>query len=205
MSSEPRRNRGRVIPVVASLVVGLAAPACGASTRQAVSSSTTGRRPAAHAGAGTGAGAASSTLGSSATVVGGSKVGVRVYLPSRTMRPGSSVSATVVVDNATGGVLRVMGCGALLQVALTSASYQPLVAWPRCRSSITLPAGLSTYRVIVNASYLACANPPETGGLPPCLPNHQPPPLPEGRYQARLFQSPIVAPPPAPIPIVVSR
>jgi len=128
-------------------------------------------------------------------------VSVEVALPLETMRAGTTATAQVVVQNNTGQALEVTGCGSTFALALTSASYQPEVAWTACASTISFPAGRSTYTVELSASYLACTTSPSPTSHSPtsvveCLPSGQIPPLPTGDYQAVLFQSPAIAPSP---------
>ncbi len=120
-----------------------------------------------------------------------------VRLRSRTVSAGSSLPGRVVVQNNTGHAIRVPGCGALFQVALASARYQPAVAWPTCLQMLTIPAGESSYPVTVLASYLQCHEGRTQGAIRACLPDQRPPPLPPGDYRARLFQVGhlVVAPP----------
>jgi hypothetical protein len=108
------------------------------------------------------------------------------------------MSGYVVVDNATGHAVHAAGCGDLFQVVLTSTTYRPQVAWLACLQSFTIPAGTSRYPVEVLAVYNACSRAPQHGGLRPCLPDGQAPPLPPGTYRAKLFQSGklVQAPPP---------
>lgn len=129
-------------------------------------------------------------------------VSVRVVLPSRTMTAGSRMSGRVVVDNRTGHAIHVGACGLPFMVALSSHTYHPTVAWLACAHIFTIPAGSSSYRVEILASYLACG----LRGGPSCLPGkHKIPPLPAGRYQAKLFfQGKQFGPAPPAIPLRVT-
>jgi hypothetical protein len=128
-------------------------------------------------------------------------VSVEVVLTLETMRTGTTATAQVVVQNDTGQALEVLGCGSTFALALTSASYQPQLAWPTCASKISFPPGRSTYPVTLSASYLACTASTSPSALPACLPSGQPPPLPPGDYRAVLFQGPAIAPSPPGQPI----
>jgi hypothetical protein len=114
-------------------------------------------------------------------------VSVQILLPARTVMAGSQLTGHVVVDNNTGHAIRTAGCGALFTVALTSKSYHPVVTTPSCLQFFTIPAGTSSYRVDVLASYLACSVGHSGGGLRACLPGGNAPPIPPGRYRAKLF------------------
>lgn len=140
----------------------------------------------------------STTLGSETATATSSPppVSVEVVLPLETMRAGTTATAQVVVQNNTGQALEVTSCGSTFALALTSASYQPEVAWPTCASTISFPAGRSTYTVELSGSYLACTTSPSPTSVVECLPSGQIPPLPTGDYQAVLFQSPAIAPSP---------
>ena len=108
----------------------------------------------------------------------------RIVLPSRTMTAGSTLKGRVVVRNNTGRAIDTIGCGTLFIIALTSSSYHPDVPWLTCLQRFTIPVGVSSFRITVAATYLAC------GDLqsPACLPGGGMPPLPAGTYRARLFQ-----------------
>jgi hypothetical protein len=123
-----------------------------------------------------------------------------VDLPSKTIAAGSTVNAIVVVENNTGTDLNVIGCGSPFAVALRNARIEPEVAWHLCRQTLTIPVGTSSHTLRVSASYLACGS---GGRLPACVDGHSPP-LPPGRYEATLYQHPIVVPTPAPIAVEVT-
>lgn len=140
------------------------------------------------------------------TTASAAPVSVRVVLPSRTMTAGSQMSGRVVVDNTTGHAIHTGGCGSVFQVALTSRTYHPKVAWTTCLQLFTIPAGNSSYPVTVRATYLACSEGHPGGGLKACLPGMKPPPLPPGTYHAKLFvQGKLFAPAPPAIPVHVTE
>lgn len=130
----------------------------------------------------------------------GARVSARVVLGSRTIAAGSAVAASVIVDNNSGRAIRVTGCLGLFQVVLTSSTYHPEVAWPACLQTFTIPVGQSSYPLKVEATYSSCGQ----GALKSCLPGNRMPPLPPGRYHARLFQARHVVAAPAPIPVRVT-
>jgi hypothetical protein len=134
----------------------------------------------------------------------GARVSARVVLGSRTITAGSAVAASVIVDNNSGRAIRVTGCLGLFQVVLTSSTYHPDVAWPLCAQTFTIPVGQSSYRVKVEATYSSCGQDGPQGTLKSCLPGNRIPPLPPGRYHARLFQAGHVVAVPAPIPVRVT-
>jgi hypothetical protein len=123
----------------------------------------------------------------------------RVVLPTRTMTAGSSIEGRIVVSNNTGRNIHTTGCGTLFQVALTSRSYHPDPVWPLCLQPFTIPVGVSSYRISVAATYLVCGD----RQSPACLPGGVMPPLPAGKYRARLFQSAHLVPAPSGVPVRV--
>ena len=127
----------------------------------------------------------------------------RVELPARRLVAGSEMAATVIVTNTTGGDVTVGGCLHLFYVALGNANVDPreLLAWPACLQAITIPAGTSQYPVSLAARYVACFG---ASRSPICV-DGQPPPLPPGRYKARLYQNPYVVRTPKPIVVRVTR
>jgi hypothetical protein len=179
------RHRGFVIPAAAAAAV--AAVALGATALAHVSGTT---RP------GTAA-LSTATPGTSPALV-----SVQVTLPSRTMEAGSSMPAHVVVDNRTGHVIHVKGCGSLFQLVLESSSYHPQVGWPLCLQIETIAIGKSSYPVVLTASYNGCG--PVASTLSPACLNGRPPPLPAGEYRAVLYQSSQIVSAPAPIPVLVT-
>jgi hypothetical protein len=120
------------------------------------------------------------------------------------MRAGSQISARVVVENNTGHAIRVSGCGTLFRVVLVSHSYHPVVAWPTCEQTFTIPAGEVSYPLTVEASYLACTQDRRRGGLRACLPGGGPPGLLPGPYHARLFQVGHLVPAPPAVKVRVT-
>ena len=85
------------------------------------------------------------------------------------MHAGSSMSAQVVIDNATGHpILDLTGCGSLFAVPLAPPGYRPQVVWPTCAGPIVVPEGRSVDPVSVLASYLACSS--GARFHPPCPP-----------------------------------
>jgi hypothetical protein len=128
----------------------------------------------------------------------------RVVLPATTMTAGSSMTGHVLVDNTTGHAIHVAGCGSLFQILLTSGNYRPAVAWPSCLQWLTIPAGKTSYRVTLSASYSQCSQGGRQDGLIACPPGPRMPPLPAGTYHARLFQSSPLARLPPTITVVVT-
>jgi hypothetical protein len=113
----------------------------------------------------------------------------RIAVPLRSMTAGSSIKGRLVVTNNTGAAIHAWGCGTLFQVALTSRTYHPDVAWPTCLQRLTIPAGVTSYRVTVSATYLSCSESQSPGTTRACPPGGGMPPLPAGKYRAKLFQS----------------
>jgi len=129
---------------------------------------------------------------------------VRVVLPVRTLPGGSRITGRVLVRNHTGHALHLIGCGGFFAVALASRTYHPKVAWPLCRQRLTIPAGRSSYRVRIVATYSQCNQGPPQDGSPSCLPGGRMPPLPPGVYHTQLFQSLPLAPAPAALSVRVT-
>lgn len=131
----------------------------------------------------------------------------RLVLPSQTMAAGSSMTGQLLVDNHTGHAIHIFGCLSLFQVALTSGSYRPPVAWAACLQRFTIPVGQARYRVTVWASYSQCSQARPRHGLKACLPGERMPPLPPGTYHARLYQArPLVRiPPPITVRVTPAR
>jgi hypothetical protein len=129
---------------------------------------------------------------------------VRVVLPVRTLPGGSRITGRVLVRNRTGHALHLIGCGGFFAVALASRTYHPKVAWALCRQRLTIPAGRSSYRVQIVATYSQCNQGPPQDGSPSCLPGGRIPPLPPGVYHTQLFQSLPLAPAPAALSVRVT-
>jgi hypothetical protein len=144
------------------------------------------------------------TAGPAASHPSSRPLSVRVVLPARTLPGGSRMTARVVVRNLTGHALHLKGCLSLFQVALASRTYHPVLAWPLCLQRLTIPAGRSSYRVQILATYLQCTQGPPQNGAPSCLPGGRMPPLPPGVYRTQLFQYLPLAPAPPPIPVRVT-
>jgi len=129
---------------------------------------------------------------------------VRVVLPVRTLPGGSRITGRVLVRNRTGHALHLIGCGGFFAVALASRTYHPKVAWPLCRQRLTIPAGRSSYRVQILATYLQCTQGPPHDGAPSCRPGGRMPLLAPGVYHTQFFQSLPLAAPPAPVTVRVT-
>jgi hypothetical protein len=114
------------------------------------------------------------------------------------------MTARVVVRNLTGHALHLIGCVGFFQVALVSRTYHPEVAWPACAQRLTIPAGRSSYRVRIGATYGMCTQGPPQDGMKSCLPGGRMPPLPPGVYHAQFFQSRPLAAAPAAIAVRVT-
>jgi hypothetical protein len=129
---------------------------------------------------------------------------VRVVLPARTMPGGSRMIGRVLVRNRTGHALHLTGCVGFFQVALASRTYHPEAAWLACAQRLTIPAGRSSYRVPIGATYGECTQGPPQDGMLSCLPGGRPPPLPPGVYHTQFFQDRPLAAPPAPLTVRVT-
>jgi hypothetical protein len=163
-----------------------------------------GALPSAHSRNAAAPPASRGTAGPAASHPSSRPLSVRVVLPARTMPAGSRMTVRVLVRNRTGHALHVKGCLELFQVALASRTYHPALAWPLCLQRLTIPAGRSSYRVQILATYLQCTQGPPQDGAPSCLPGGRMPPLPPGVYHTQLFQYRPLAPAPPPIPVRVT-
>jgi hypothetical protein len=100
----------------------------------------------------------------------------------------------VVVTNNTGRAIHPVGCLYLFQVYLASRTFHPDdVGGPLCRQIFTIPVGVSTYQIGVSAIYHSCG-PGSPSTTRPCMPDGRPPPIPPGKYRAKLL-GPVQAPP----------
>ena len=128
-------------------------------------------------------------------------VSVQVQVPSRTMEAGSSMLAQIIVDNRTGHVIHVKGCGSPFALAVGNSSHPAEVAWAACLKILTIAIGKSSYPVTITATYDQCGG---AASLPACLPHGLMPPLPAGKYGVVFFQSTHIVSVPAPIPMRVT-
>ena len=136
-----------------------------------------------------------------------SKVSARVILSSRTVAAGGQLSGQVIVDNRSGRVLHVHGCGGShpVWVDLSNGHYHPAGMAPACAGTIAVPAGRTTYQVQVPATYGSCSVGHADGDTPQCDPGDKLPPLPAGAYQASLGSADGFVPGPTPIPVRVTQ
>jgi len=119
----------------------------------------------------------------------------RIVLPTRTVTAGSSIKGRVVVTNNTGRAIHPVGCLYLFSVYLASRTFHPDdVGGPACRQIFTIPVGVSTYRISVGAIYHSCGKKGSPGTTHFCLPGGRMPPIPAGKYRAKLL-GPVQAPP----------
>lgn len=122
-----------------------------------------------------------------------------ITLPSTTVRAGSSLRATITVENDSGKPIHVLGCGSVFRVLLVGGGHSPSPSWPLCAQDIVIPAGASTYPVTVAAAYQECSM--DGGdGMPACERDGSMPPLPSGRYHATT----VSVSPDLPVPTSVS-
>jgi hypothetical protein len=135
---------------------------------------------------------------------GGAPVTARLALPSRTLTSGQQMSVRVIVDNRSGHALRVRGCQTLFGAALWSRTYHPGVAVPSCAQQFTVPTGESSYRIPVQATYLACSMSHPTASDPKCLPSGEPG-LSPGQYRVVVVPDSSFVAAPAPITVRVTR
>jgi hypothetical protein len=144
--------------------------------------------------------AAGVTTASASATRGREDVSARIVLPSRTLATGTTMEATVVVQNRTGKEVTGIGCGSLFQVALRNKRTEPMVLWKTCRERLTVPKGRSRYRVTFAATDVLCFG---DGGRPLCV-DGRPGAVPPGKYRATLYQNPIVVPHPQSVAVRVT-
>jgi hypothetical protein len=131
----------------------------------------------------------------------------RLNLPSRTIRAGSHLNASITVINRTGRAVDVGGCNFLFQVGWTNKAVTANPNWELCAGSLTIPAGQSTWPVWVGAAYTLCSqDPPGTTWLPQCLPGNRQRPLPPGYYRLTVYgpSDAMRLPPPIKVHVIAS-
>ena len=126
-----------------------------------------------------------------------------LVLSKTTIRAGGAILGEIVVENRTGHAVMTSGCHGIFGVVLTSSTYHPIVSFPLCLESITIPAGRSSYRVDVPATYNTCSMLGASDPRPACLPTGMPP-LPPGAYEATTFESGNAIPLPSAIAVTVT-
>ncbi len=124
-------------------------------------------------------------------------------VPSRTVKAGAALRATLIVENNTGHAILASGCGSLFMLEYFSPSYRPTVAWPTCLQRLTLRKGTIRYRIGIPATYMQCGR-TASYASPACLPHNKMPPLPPGQYRIVLEQVRHLVPAPAPISVSVT-
>ena len=117
-----------------------------------------------------------------------------VELKSTSIAAGAAMAGRVVVDNYSGHAAQATGCVSFFQVLLINSEVHASPSWYACAQNFAFPVGESSYPVTISASYGECSNDAASGGAPECPGGS--PPLPPGVYQAKLFQTADIAPPP---------
>jgi hypothetical protein len=119
-------------------------------------------------------------------------ISTAIKLPAKTMVTGSTMHGVVIVTNRTGHAVEVEGCESWLQVGLSNRDTKAQILWHDCLEQLTIPEGRSRYPFTLSAMYRGCVvEPPMPDGVPLCEAG-TPPPLPPGRYRARIHQRNIV-------------
>ncbi len=124
-------------------------------------------------------------------------------LATTKVKTGGTIKGRITVWNGTGRPIEFAGCGGLFAVLLTDRIYHPQPAWPTCVERLTVPTGLSTYPITVDASYQACSQAGVTATVPACGPS-APPGLPPGTYRATTYEATPVVPLAKPVTAVVT-
>ena len=125
-------------------------------------------------------------------------------LPSRTIAAGSSMAGHVIVENHTSDAIRVVGCLSIFQVLLQNDTAHQSAFWLDCAQPFTIPRGSTSYPVMITATYTGCSTTGSSLTGPACLPNGRIPPLPPGKYEARLAEETDTFPKPPPLTITVT-
>ncbi|SES48915.1 hypothetical protein SAMN05216199_0245 [Pedococcus cremeus] len=148
-------------------------------------------------------GSVTAALASPVTPVPPGSVRAIITLPSTTVRGGSSLPATITVENDSGKPFHILGCGSVFSVLLVGEGHRPSPSWPLCAQDIIIPAGVSTYPVTVAAAYQECSM-DGGNGMPACERDGSMAPLPAGRYQATTVSVSPDLPVPARVPVTVT-
>ena len=134
--------------------------------------------------------------------VSGGTLTARIELTAHTLAAGSTMPATVIVEN-SGAEFQVSTCGDYFAVVLANKSVpQSGPPRPQCLEAMTIPNGTSSYPITISASHTLCDE--ISGKGYPCLPDGGMPPLPPGEYRTILVEA---SSPPVPIsvdPVVVT-
>ena len=152
-------------PAAATAVLLLLAPACGTS---------------------------SSGGPSNAPSAGGTGIVVSLELTQTTVPVGTTINATLVIDNLTGRTVK-PGCGVKYAVGLTNGQFPFHPAFPAyCAANQLLSTGKTRYPVTIATTYPGCSQSGQPdGAMPGCLPGPMGggsrfsvvPPLPKGTYR----------------------
>ena len=125
----------------------------------------------------------------------------RLVLSSHKVISGGSIRARVIVINNTGKALHGADCFSPFLVGLSSKGIHDFAFANSCRQELVIPEGRSSWKSPVEASYGMCGH---GGGIIECWKHGGMPPLPPGRYVAKVTEA--VDPPdlvPLPRPSVV--
>jgi hypothetical protein len=131
----------------------------------------------------------------------GTGIQVSLTLSQTTVRAGTPIKATLVIDNRTGGTVKA-GCGVRYDVGIGSAQipFRPLIA-TYCAANQSVANGRTTVPVTIITTYQGCSETGQADGpMPGCLPGPMssgsrftnPPPLPKGTYQTAVV---VIGPP----------
>jgi hypothetical protein len=124
----------------------------------------------------------------------------RLVLRSTTERAGPPLLGTLVVTNHTGQPIVEFGCIVPFSVSLSNAQIHPEYPELLCLQRFILATGISRLAVSVPTSYGGCS-------LDPMLPLRTCaiPPLPAGKYHARLVWNGDALPKPKPVSVTLLR
>jgi hypothetical protein len=130
----------------------------------------------------------------------------RIVLRSSRTTSGHSISGTLlVVNHGATPINLTKSCEPGYEVALTSSSYRPQVAFNASCSTrgLVMAPGINRLPIHVVTTYLACQQGDSQSVEPECTDSGAPP-LPAGRYQAVLFGDGLPLPKPRPFSVILT-
>lgn len=127
----------------------------------------------------------------------------RIILPALAITAGSARVAKVIVDNNTGRVFAAYGCKRLFQIILGNDQARQVPASASCIQRFPILIGYTTYLATFTTRYSRCVKRPPAHGVPLCLSDGKPPPLPFGIYKVILVAPAGLVRPPSAVSVLV--